>query len=422
MQLDLYLTRTTTNKLNPDIATKALLWITEAAFLYAKKWKFSAKCTRLKDPVESQDGYRYRVKLRVYKESRRMPQADILKKQIETVVERITRRATARGWAVEAGEVIEVDATNAGKTSSGSAVEVAVENLRKQNNSTHQPAQHRRADRFAAKTIIEVEPIEVETPPFIFPELTVSVTSRYFADIYEREPHLRIVHSAVKTSMESSGRVLSHVLLYGEPGACKTRLMECYKTWYEADGKNPDLVAVVDGATMTKAGLETFLLDLYKLNRMPHVLVMDEIEKQDPKNLLGLLNVMGSGALTRLNARTGHIRVPVNFTVVGICNDEELLKQFAKGALYSRFTHKLYCPPPSREIALLILAKTAREMGIVNQADAERLAEAALELGWDILEQRDIRALKGHLDGRERLLSGEWQADQIAMERLKRNR
>lgn len=422
MELDLYLTRTTTNKLNPEIATKALLWITQGASLYAKKWKFSAKCTRLREPVEDRDGYHYRVQLRVYKGSKRMPTADVLKRQIETVVARITRRATARGWAVEAGDVRE-GAREAPEKASEKAPEKSPEKAPPQDARPRPPRRPvGRLTRLAAKTIVEVDPIEVETPPFVFPELTPAVVARYFADIYERDPHLRIVHSAVKTSMESGGRVLSHVLLYGEPGACKTRLMECYKAWYEADGNNPDLVAVVDGATMTKAGLETFLMDLHKVDRMPHVLVMDEIEKQDPKNLLGLLNVMGSGALTRLNARTGHVRVPVNFTVVGICNDEELLKQFAKGALYSRFTHKLYCPPPSREIALLILAKTAREMGVVNQADAERLAAAALELGWDVLEQRDIRALKGHLDGRERLLSGEWQADQITMERLKRNR
>jgi hypothetical protein len=45
------------------------------------------------------------------------------------------------------------------------------------------------------------------------------------------------------------------------------------------------------------------------------------------------------------------------------------------------------------------------------EQDAQEMARAAIELGWDNLGQRDIRELKGHLDGRERLLTGEWARD-----------
>jgi hypothetical protein len=47
-------------------------------------------------------------------------------------------------------------------------------------------------------------------------------------------------------------------------------------------------------------------------------------------------------------------------------------------------------------------------------------ADAALAFGWDVLGQWDIRELKGHLDGREQLLDGSWQLDQLNILEAKR--
>jgi hypothetical protein len=46
-------------------------------------------------------------------------------------------------------------------------------------------------------------------------------------------------------------------------------------------------------------------------------------------------------------------------------------------------------------------------------------AECALEFGYDTLGQRDIREIKDHLAGRDRLLTGEWQRDRLEVRRRK---
>jgi hypothetical protein len=46
-------------------------------------------------------------------------------------------------------------------------------------------------------------------------------------------------------------------------------------------------------------------------------------------------------------------------------------------------------------------------------------AHHALEFGYEVLGQRDIREIKDHLAGRDRLLSGQWQRDHLEMRRRK---
>lgn len=379
MQYDLFLTRQTTYKINPEIMGETLQWIADGC-LMPKKWRWSAKVSSKREPVQNNDGYFYRVKIRLSKTSQRTPSADVVKKQIETVLERIKKRASSKKWAVE---VADQEATR----------EIPL----------GAPAR-------------KVEKVK-SSSPFIFPELNDGAIQKNFSDIYERDAHIRIIHGAIKTTLESEGKVLSHVLMYGLPGACKTRLMERFKEWYE--GPNPDVerVVIIDGATMTKAGLELRLVELAKLNQIPDILVIDELEKQPLPNLYCLLNVMTSGAITRLNARAGNIRLPMKCAVVGICNDEEALREFARGALWSRFNHRLYCARPSEEATRKILRKTAFDMGVVDSDVVDKLVEATMHFGWDHLKQRDIRELKGHLDGRERLLTGEWQDDYAFIKR-----
>lgn len=395
MEINLILRRTSNNRLNDAIANRNLRWVADGAGK-PKSWGFSAKCTRLGEPVAVDGGYKYQVKLRISKDGEQKPPEDTLKKQIAAVVGRITKRAESRGWSVE------TPAGLVGPASPPTAV----------GNTPNRP--HAAPGPIAATVATQATQPD-GAPAFV--ELTEQILAEHFADIYERDAHLRVIHSAVRTSHESAGKVLSHVLLYGLPGACKTRLMERYRDWYErGTNRNGSLVRLIDGTTMTKAGLENFLLELHRLKELPDVLVVDEIEKQPLPNLFCLLNIMGSGCLTKLNARTGNVRVPVRFTVVGICNDEDALKEFAKGALWSRFTQRLYCPRPSREQAVKILENTGLLMGFSPEM-ARQMAEAAIRFGYDDLEQRDIRTLKGHLDGRERLLSGEWQKDILTIRR-----
>jgi hypothetical protein len=194
--------------------------------------------------------------------------------------------------------------------------------------------------------------------------------------------------------------------------------MERFKAWYEA-GSKVERVSFVDCTTMTKAGVERWILDMAETDTLPEVVVLDEIEKvEDKKNLLTLLSIMSGGVVARLNARIGNMRRSARFVVVGICNNENQIKDWNAGALWSRFGgNKLPCVRPSRELCLKIL----NEMVTKIPGGDLLWAGKALEFGWDELGQRDIREIKDHLCGMDRLLTDEWQNDRRKMLKAKAN-
>jgi len=256
------------------------------------------------------------------------------------------------------------------------------------------------------------EPQKVATPSpsrptFALPALNDAVLSTYFGGIYERNDQILELYDALRTHVETGGTLANHVILYGQPGACKTVLAERFQVWLDNEGSTQPYpwVKFVDGTTVTKAGVENWFRSLIESEDAPVMLVLDEIEKQEKTWLLGLLSIMGSGVLTKLNAYTGNIRHRFAPFIVGICNDERALKEFKNESLWSRFTHELHCPRPTRELSLHIL----RDLGSQIPGYNPDWAMKALEFGWDDLGQRDIRKIKGHLDGRDRLLTGEWQ-------------
>lgn len=372
MQLDLVLRRKTINKLNGETTKKKLKVIVGAAKQFPEHG-FLGGIGRIIGPKVQEDGYLYQTTIRVKKEGRVQPQVD--QPRLEKILMEMSKRAIAQGWQI-------VEQVGGLSTSHN----------------------HLEDDDEEAPSMERVYPPKKK---FVLPELTKDIYKHQFAGCYERDAHIRTIHSALKTCVESDGEILSHVLLHGMPGACKTKLMEKFKLWLEEDGER-DRVLFVDGTTMTKAGLENWLLELAEAKRLPEILVVDELEKQPMDNLLCLNGVMGSGVLAKLNAKRSNERHPAKFVVVGLCNDKDAIKEFRNGAIWSRFTHKLHCVRPSRELCLRIL----RELTITMPSGKVIWADKAMEFGWDELGQRDIRQIKGHIDGRDRLLNGSWQDDQ----------
>lgn len=223
-----------------------------------------------------------------------------------------------------------------------------------------------------------------------------------FDGIWDRDAHIRIIHAAVERFAKTGQP--SHTLLYSKPGACKTTLLQRLKKWYEADGT--ERVAVLDGPTMSKAGLENWLISRSKDGTLPEILCIEEIEKQKSANLDCLLSVMSSGYISKTNARIGSVRTGTQLLIWATCNDVELLKGFAHGAIWSRFTHTLECPLPNRALMYRIL---------LREAQREDIAAEALRFGWDEMQWRDPRKINGLLDDPERLLAGSYQEDYRAI-------
>jgi hypothetical protein len=379
MLWNIVLERRTKNRLNESKTKKKLREIAGSASRNTSLG-FEGRVGRLREPekiqVDGEELYRYLVRLRLEKTNGR--DSAIAEKHFEHVMDTLAKKAVSEGWQV-LGEKIE-------------------------------------------KKKVEKTDEEVPFRPlFQIPELTQEVIIKYFSGIYDREFHIRLMHDSVKNYFDTLAMNLkdpsveisrSHTLLKGDPGGCKTRLLERFKTWYE-DGSPTERILFVDGPTMSKAGLENHLLNMAARNALPEIVVIEELEKQNQDNLLTLLSVMGSGYISKLNARVGHRKEIANILVWGTCNDEHVVRNFRNGALWSRFCHRLHCPRPSRVLMEQILLDQVTKMG-----GNPEWAKAAIRFAYDQLgaagrPMTDPREIKALLDGRDRLLDGSYQMDKL---------
>lgn len=248
-------------------------------------------------------------------------------------------------------------------------------------------------------------------PPFQVPDLTPEIFEKYFGDIYEREAHIRLIHDSIKNYTYSGGRIRSHVLLYGEPEAAKSSLYARFIKWFtEYEGNVWNRILKIDSHTTTKAGLENLIIDFADTGTMPEIIVIEEIEKRDKLNDLDILiSIMQDGYLSKLNARIGQKTVQTPVLIWATCNDFELLQKIRFGAIWSRFNHKWRVFRPSRESMKKIL-----EDYIVKTNGDISWVEPIMELS-DKLNITNPRTVLAWTDGRERLLTGEYQKDMLSV-------
>jgi hypothetical protein len=260
----------------------------------------------------------------------------------------------------------------------------------------------------------------------VVPTLTADVMATYFGGIYERDEHIRVVHAAVESFVATLNAwkqdrpvevARGHVLLKGKPAGCKTTILERLKKWYETASPGAERMTFVDTQTATRAGLENWLLEKAEQGELADIVVLEELEKQQPLDaLLPLVSVMGSGYIAKLNAWVGRRKEVANILVFATCNDEEVIRKWRNGAIWSRFAKKLHCPRPSKKLMLRILLDTVLRAG--GNPD---WAERALEFAYDVMPQAvgftldDPREVKGLLDGGDRLLDGSYQRDLLAI-------
>lgn len=267
----------------------------------------------------------------------------------------------------------------------------------------------------------EEEDRPLTRPRFVVPPLTELVFETHFGNIYGRDAQIRLLHDSLSSYADTLNRrsdgtpvARSHVLLKGRPAGCKTTIFERFKAWLE-EGETVERFALLDGPTLSKAGLENWLIERAEAGTLPEVLCVEEVEKQNMDNLLTLLSLMSSGYVSKLNARV-NVRAAADCVVWATCNSEEALSTFRGGALYSRFTHKIHCPRPGREVIERVLAdRVAASGGDPRWADeAARFAfEELPRLGLPPLA--DPRQVIGLLDGRNRLLDGSFQRDLLCV-------
>jgi len=354
--------RATSNKLNETKLKNQVHDITNACKNRASVSNISAECIDLKGPEEEDGSYFYSFTVILSKPIARSEAVAV--KMLEKAKIFVIRAAEAREWkAVDKKEKEE---------------KVAI--------SEDRPS-------------FQVNPIDDE------------IINNYFNGIYERDAHIRLIHSSTESFVESGHEDRNHVLLYGPPASCKTKMFESFKRWYEHGG-DVERVALVNSTTISKAGLETWILEKAQSGVLPDILCFDEIEKFNMDNLFCLFSIMDEqGLITRTNARIGKQSASAKVLVWATCNNETKLQEFKDGALYSRFSKTLPCTRPTRELMLeILLTKLEKRRKMGKKAD-DRWAKIAVDYCFDTLKENDPRKIISLLDGKDRLLDGSYIKD-----------
>lgn len=221
----------------------------------------------------------------------------------------------------------------------------------------------------------------------------------YFSHIYDRDPQIRVLLDAIHAAAESGFQRRSHVLCWGRPACGKTEVLLAIQRMLGADS-----VLKLDGPATTKAGLENLILDL---ERVPPVIILEEIEKCDEKQIVTLLGIMDERAeVVKTNARIGSIQRHARCLVLATANNKAQFDRLLEGALTSRFKHQIYFPRPSRLVMEKIL-----EREIARGGGNPAWIKPALDYAVEEEKTNDPRRVLAILDGRDRLLDGTYQAD-----------
>jgi hypothetical protein len=245
------------------------------------------------------------------------------------------------------------------------------------------------------------------SPGASLPPLTDEVLRKYFSRIYQREPHIRILYDNLSLAVKTRFKTRHHTLLKGPPSCAKTELYLCFIEWL-----GEELIEQIDASTMTKAGLERLLMQKASNGTLKPILLMEEIEKCHDENVSCLIQVMDSrGKIQRVNANTvrdGETEgAEAKIIVWGTCNKEDQLEKFHDGAIWSRFSNKLNCERPDRDLMRKILMREVAEIGgktewvepVLEFCYVELKAKPGFETDFD--DPRFARAL---LAGGDRLL------------------
>lgn len=220
----------------------------------------------------------------------------------------------------------------------------------------------------------------------------------YFDCLYDREAQINILISGFKTAVESNFKIRTHAIMHGSSASGKTTLMDCFSNMV-----GEDICYRIDATTSTQAGI---LSDLMERASAIRVLLIDELEKANPDNFRFLLGLMDErGELRICNAKAGSLQCKMPAFVIATTNDLPKVESLMSGALYSRFSDRIYCPRVDENTIYKAVKKYVDMIG-----GDERWIRPAINHVRTMEKTEDIRRMIAvAVNGRERLLSGEYQ-------------
>jgi hypothetical protein len=217
-----------------------------------------------------------------------------------------------------------------------------------------------------------------------------------FKRYYGIESQIRMVLSSLKSSIDSSGKRMTHCVLFGPPACGKTSVLT---TLEEIVGKHN--VLKLDATTTTKAGVEKLFLNTV----IPPIVILEEVEKANEDWLRNWLSLLDERSEIRKVSHKETIVKDIDILFFCTVNDSDKFNNLLDGALASRCKNKIYFPRPTEETIKKILFRDVQENG-----GKIEWVEPALLLAKD-LNVDDPRVIISFLSGGDRLLDGSYQKD-----------
>jgi Holliday junction DNA helicase RuvB len=206
------------------------------------------------------------------------------------------------------------------------------------------------------------------------------IPSNLFEDIEGHQEVKRVLWLALDAPKPT------HVILVGPPGTAKTEfLLAMGRLWGSR---------YATGASISQAGLVQFLLQYPQAQR----LLIDDLDKADQADLWGLLELMQSGSLTRLqHERQEHVKRE-GLTVFSAANSVDKLPE----PLLSRFVRldiPAYTEDQFRAVATTVLQRkeglSAQRAAAIAQAVGTRSTDlrAAVQVGRLAGPENDVQPI-----------------------------
>lgn len=225
---------------------------------------------------------------------------------------------------------------------------------------------------------------------------------KHFDHIFDRERQIRRVMAALQLAQQTNMQKRLHCLLYGDPGCGKSEIITALGKML---GQEKTHYIQFDATSTTQAGAINVLLSSPYI---PPILLVEEIEKTHPNDQRWMLGLLDQRAeIRQTNFRVGNRAKNVKVLCIATCNDLSLFKSVMSGALASRFSHKIMCPRPSREILYKILEREVGQIPEGNTTWINPTLDFASEL--EITDPREVISIC--LSGQNHLLTGQYQED-----------
>jgi len=180
-----------------------------------------------------------------------------------------------------------------------------------------------------------------------------------FKGLYGLDGQIRMLMNALYHAVRSQGTCLSHAVLQGLPACGKSSIANAV-----ANLVGEKSCLCLDATKTSRAGLERLFFN--DLPVVPPLIIVEEIEKSSPDDLLIYLGMCDFRQEIRKITNRGAFRRPINSLVIATCNSLDKFERLAAGALASRFSTCIHFPRPSTETIMLILSRYSQDHGIIN--------------------------------------------------------